>query len=213
MEKELYTHLQSLPVIKGIIQVGASSGQEVGGFKSFTNNIILCEPLPHLNTMLANSNPDCLVIPYAIGSSDEEEVDFYIASNNGESSSLKEPINHLTIYPNVKFDKSNKIKVRVRKFKSVVEEFNIDPKQYNVLTIDTQGNDLQVIKGFEDLITGFDLVIAEFDNVELYREGDTSAEMEKYLTALGFVFVEIYGGDYGIKNGSGNIVFKNKKII
>ena len=201
MEKELYTHLQSLPVIKGIIQVGASSGQEVGGFKSFTNNIILCEPLPHLNTMLANSNPDCLVIPYAIGSSDEEEVDFYIASNNGESSSLKEPINHLTIYPNVKFDKSNNIKVRVRKFKSVVEEFNIDPKQYNVL------------KGFEDLITGFDLVIAEFDNVELYREGDTSAEMEKYLTALGFVFVEIYGGDYGIKNGSGNIVFKNKKII
>ena len=96
-------YFNQISSIKGVIQVGANLGQEVGLFKRYTNNIILIEPIPQLAQYLGNNHPDCLVIPCALGSIDSQ-MDLHLASNNGESSSLLKPLNHTVYYPDISFE-------------------------------------------------------------------------------------------------------------
>ena len=101
-------YINNIQNIKGIIQVGANSGQEVGLFKKFTNNIILIEPIPQLANYLNQIHPDCLVIPCGLGSTNNY-MDLHLASNGGESSSVLKPLSHLIYYPDVLFENSIKI--------------------------------------------------------------------------------------------------------
>jgi len=186
--------------INGIIQVGANSGQEVPFFEEYTNNIILIEPIKNLANFLKNTYPNYLIINCALGSSNSE-MEFHLASNNGESSSLLKPINHINYYPDIKFE--DRISIKVNRFDFLVNEMNIDIKTYNVLVTDTQGYDLEVIKGFGDYITNFNLIIAEYINSNLYENDNCLEDISNYLNSCGFNFIEKYGENLG----SGNAVF------
>lgn len=198
-------YINQIPNIKGIIQVGANSGQEVGFLKKFTNNIILIEPIPSLANHLAQSHPDCLILPCGLGFSNNI-MDLYLASNGGESSSILKPLNHIIHYPNIKFD--NQIKISVRTFESLINEYKIDMDIFNILISDTQGYDLEAIKGFGYYIQKIDLIIAEYINSDLYENDASLEDMVDYLTPLGFKLIDTFDENLG----AGNAVFKNKLI-
>ena len=163
--------------------------QEVELFKKFTNNVILIEPIPQLAHYLNQTHPDCLVLPYGLGSTNSE-MDFYLASNNGASSSLLKPLNHTLFYPDIKFESS--IKIPVRTFKSLISELDINIDSFNVLISDAQGYDLEAIKGFENYINNFNLIVAEYINSSLYENDGNLNNMVEYLTSFEFNLIETY---------------------
>jgi len=180
--------------IKGIIQVGANTGQEVSMFEQYTKNIMLIEPHPRIVDLLKTKYPKYTIIETALGNEDLER-DFYVASN-GESSSVLKPKQHLTIYPTITFNEIRK--VQVRKFKSL----EIDISGYNVVITDTQGCDLDVLKGFGELLNGIDLIISEYIDTELYENNQGLNLFIEYLT--NFKLIETFD----VNSGAGNAVFK-----
>jgi FkbM family methyltransferase len=196
-------YFDKLKTVKGIIQIGANLGQEISVFSNFTNNIILIEPIPNLATNLKNSFPHYMVLPYALGSTNSE-MDFYIASNNGASSSLLKPLNHPIFYPDIQF--SSPIKISVRTFESLIDELKIDMSLFNIIISDVQGYDLEAIKGFGNYICNFDLIIAEYINSSLYENDGNLHNINVYLSSFGFELVETYDENLG----AGNAVFLKK---
>jgi FkbM family methyltransferase len=194
-------YINNVQNIKGIIQIGANSGQEVGLFKKFTNNIILIEPIFQLANYLNQTHPDCLVIPCGLGSTNSM-MDLYLASNGGESSSVLKPLNHPVYYPDIIFDQS--IEIPVRTFESLVDEFNINMNSFNILVSDAQGYDLEAIKGFGSYITNFELIIAEYINSNLYENEASLKDMINYFTPLNFELIDTFDENLG----AGNAVFK-----
>lgn len=194
-------HINQVPSVRGIIQVGANSGQELGLFKRVTNNIILIEPIPQLSDYLKQSYPDCLVIPCGLGSTNST-MDLHLASNRGESSSVLKPSDHTKYYPDVLFEHS--IKIPIRTFESIIAEYQINMDNFNVLISDTQGYDLEAIKGFGLYITKVELIIAEYINSNLYENNASLQDMIDYLSPLGFTLVTTFDENLG----AGNAVFK-----
>ena len=196
-------YINKISPIKGIIQVGANSGQEVGLFKTFTNNIILIEPIFQLANYLIQTHPNCLVIPCGLGSTNSI-MDLHLASNGGESSSVLKPLNHITYYPDITFD--NLTKIPIRTFESLIDEYKIDISNFNVLISDTQGYDLEAIKGFKHHIKNIELIIAEYINSDLYENNASLKDMEDYLFPLGFELLNTFDENLG----AGNAVFIKK---
>jgi len=188
--------------VKGIIQVGANTGQEVPIFEKYCQNVILVEPLQepllHLYNLLHLKNLQYIVIESALGIEDEEK-DFYLASN-GESSSLLKPNKHLVFYPTITFNDT--MKVKVQRFDTLVEKLKIDMNDYNVVVTDTQGCDLDVLKGFGNLINNIDLIISEYINTELYEGNQGLTLFKEYLKD--FELIETCDEN----NGAGNAIFK-----
>ena len=180
--------------VKGIIQVGANTGQEVPILEKYTQNIMLIEVHPHLINNLKLKFPNYIVIETALGNENTER-DFYLASN-GESSSLLKPNKHLDFYPTIKFNDT--MKVKVQRF----EDLGIDISSYNVLLTDTQGVDLDVLKGFGNLINNIDLIISEYINTELYEGNQGLNLFKEYLKD--FELIETCDENLG----AGNAIFK-----
>jgi len=197
-------YINEISNIKGIIQIGANSGQEVGYFSQLTNNIILIEPIPQLAEYLKKAYPNYTVLQYGLGSTNET-MDLHIASNNGESSSVLKPLNHPKYYPDILFGQS--IQIPIRTFESLIDELHININNFNILVSDTQGYDLEAIKGFKHHINNFELIIAEYINSNLYENDASLDDMINYLTPLGFQLIDTFDENIG----AGNAVFK--KII
>ena len=115
MEKNLFNHLSdtNLESPQGIFQVGASYGQELDLFKEYgVQNCILVEPLLDPFNYIASickNTPNHIAVNALCSDVIGEGVDFYIANNGGQSSSMLRPLNHLKIFENVKFDSQIKL--------------------------------------------------------------------------------------------------------
>lgn len=196
----LYRHLKRVKKIKGIIQVGANNGQEVDLFLRFSKKLILFEPIPKLATELRRKYSGFQVFAMALGSSDGE-MSLFLASNNGESSSLLPPTGHKILYPGITF--KEQIQVPVRKFATLVKKQEIQVSDFNVLVADTQGYDLEVLKGFESHILNMDLIVLEYINSNLYENDSDLIAIQEYLQSFNFNLVETFDEN----NGAGNAVF------
>ena len=186
--------------VKGIIQAGANSGQEVSLFLQYTNDIILCEPIPQHAEALSRQYPGVRVFNMALGSTDGNGV-LHIASNSGESSSLLTPMDHLIHYRDVKFNSD--ISVQIKRLDTLIEENAIDMSKYNVLVTDTQGYDLEVIKGLGRHLLSIDLIISEYINTNLYAGNAGLESFKQYLGPEGFNLKETSDEC----RGAGNAIF------
>lgn len=188
MNKIFDRHFNELKEVRGIIQVGTNNGMEIPYFEQYTKNIVLVEPLPGMVDILNSNYPNYKVIPLALGNVDDIK-EFHVAINGGASSSLLKPKLHLDYYPEITF--YDKINVNVRKFTSIREEYSIDTKKFNVLMTDTQGYDLEVMKGFGNDIYDFDLIICEFINVDYYEGNASLNDIENFLSKKNFKLIEV----------------------
>jgi FkbM family methyltransferase len=172
--------------IKGIVQVGANTGQECFLFRNYTNNIICFEPLKSQFNYLKKNNPEITCYNIALGDENETK-EMYIASNNGESSSFLKPLNHLNEFTHIHFQKSND-SFEIKRFDSL----NINLENYNTLVSDTQGYELNVFKGFGEKLNQIDSIYVEYINSSQY-EGDSSlTEIENYLSQYGFKLLKLF---------------------
>ncbi len=105
---------------------------------------------------------------------------FHVADNEGQSSSLRRPKEHLIQHPEVGFGET--VEVTVRK----LSELPIDYSLTNLLVLDVQGAELDVLRGGAEVLGAFDYIVAEVQRAELYEGGALLPELQEWLALHGF---------------------------
>jgi FkbM family methyltransferase len=182
-----------LPPPTGIVQVGASSGQEMGEFlRQGVRRGIFIEPLPQPFELLAGvcrRIPNFIAVNTLCTATTGQTVDFHVASNGGQSSSTLEPLNHLSQFDYVKFDK--KIQLVGNRLDDVITFVKANGharacEPIDLIYMDTQGSELQVLEGAPRTLATARYVITEVTRNQLYKGAPTLAELSAYLEGRGY---------------------------
>tara|TARA_B000000565_G_C23748097_1_gene363618 strand:- start:33 stop:770 length:738 start_codon:yes stop_codon:yes gene_type:complete len=171
--------------VKSVVHIGAHLGQEVLFYKQHgVDEIYLFEPQKQFyNELLKkfNSDKSIKIHNFAIGSK-KQLSKIYISSNDGASSSLLPPKEHLNFYPDIVF--SNEEIVKVEKLS------NFKISNFDLMVVDTQGYELDVLKGSGDFLEKFNYLILEINLRELYQDNPTVTDLDEYLSKYGFLRVK-----------------------
>ena len=103
--------------IKGVIHIGGHFGEEVQEYAdNGIRDIILFEPLVEnfnvLREHVQNIDADIRAYQVALGSKSGRAI-MYVSSNNRESSSILKPKVHLQHHPDIHFNSTEQVHVRV----------------------------------------------------------------------------------------------------
>lgn len=205
--------------IHGVIHVGAHRGQELENYiKLNCKNIILFEPLKtnyeFLLKKIQNTNHHkCKIETYntALGNM-IGEIEMFLSTNDLESSSILEPMEHKKIFRHVNFE-SSKTTVKIDRLDSYKNNCNF-------LNLDTQGYELEVLKGSIDTLKQIDYIYSEVTTKELYRNNVKVADLDLFLNKYGFKRAYTHWDDkyqnmgdaFYVKNFSLNFNFIIKKL-
>lgn len=179
---QLEFRARMLPVVTGIVHVGANTGQEAGIYRSITNGPCLyVEPIDSVFEVLAsrlrvgeNEHP----IKAVCSDQDDAEVEFKISSNAGESSSLLDLGRHADLYPGVTYVQT--VRMRTSRLDTILQRFKPDPMP-NLLVIDVQGAELLVLHGASGILDHVDAVFCEVSSTPLYEGGCTLDQIAAFL--------------------------------
>ena len=182
--------------INGVLHIGAHHGQEYEMYKKYKiSKCIFFEPVKNtFNVLLEKfaNNDEIILINKALGNS-IKDIDMFIeTANHGQSSSILKPKIHLTQYPYIKFNSTEKVSM------ITLDSYNPD-KIYNFINIDVQGYELEVFKGAEKTLEQIDYIMTEVNKDEVYEKCAKIWELDSYLEKYGFVRVEEKwsGGTWG----------------
>lgn len=122
----------------------------------------------------------------ACGSQHGEATMFQETANDGQSNSLLKPKNHLRLHPEIRFHQVTKVKV------CPLSAIVYSP-EYNFLSIDVQGFELEVLKGAERTLKYIDYILCEVNAIgaEVYEGATDIIQIRKFLEDRGFHSVQI----------------------
>lgn len=169
--------------INCVIDVGADKGHYALTLRNagYTGRIVSIEPLPHVFAELqqrASADTSWLAFNYALGEKDEtRDINIFAAS---DLSSFLSPSGNMA--SNIADSYITRTEsINVRRLDSVFDEFSNGVSEPRVfLKLDTQGYDINVIKGAGDSLRHVHALQSELSVIPLY-EG-----MPDYLEALAF---------------------------
>lgn len=176
---------------KGVICIGANLGQEVEGWISLgIRDFILFEPVSatfkKLERIISNKQGNYKLFNFALGNI-TGEVEMYVETcHQGKSSSILEPLLHLVQYPDIEFEGRETVKI------DKLDNIEYDRIAYDKLHIDTQGFELEVLKGAENSLKFIEEMTIEVYRKELYRGCPMIEETTKFLIDHGFYIQDIF---------------------
>lgn len=160
------------------IDVGAWDGQEISNTYMLETQLnwtgICIEPLPEQFQKLQSCR-SAICLPLAAYSQSDLEFDFVIAEG------LSGIVNCIDCHKHVL--NKNKIKVKTKTLTDIMDQYN-SPKFIEYLSIDTEGSELEVLKGINWDKYSFGYINIEHNNVEPRR-----SEMRQYLITKGYKFL------------------------
>ena len=171
----------------GVIHVGANSGQEKELYRHYNLKVAWVEPIPEVFAQLEvniKDFPKQKAYQYLITDQHNKEYQFNVANNFGASSSILEFKQHKDIWPNVKFE--GKINLTSVTLKTFIKNENIDLSKFDTLIMDTQGSELLVLKGAEDLLNHFQFIKTEAADFEAYENCCQVKDLDRYLATFNF---------------------------
>lgn len=173
------------------VKIALDVGANVGQYRNFLRNavgfgglVVSFEPVAALAANLkqcAASDPSWLVFDIALGSQDGI-AEFNVMKATVFSSFRQPSHDHLIDEGNV-IDRVEQ--VQVRRLDSVLGAIDPDAKSDIFLKLDTQGHELEVIKG----ISSFDrirLIQSEMSLIPIYKETPSMADSIRLFQELGF---------------------------
>lgn len=190
--------------IKSVAHIGAHWGEEMADYVAHgVERIVLFEPLAaNCKTILRNMADlqagrhrleyiDVSLYQTALGAEDKDEVILSVSSNDGQSSSILEPLHHLTQYPWITFKDKEKA--------SLKRLDGLSLGHFDMLNIDVQGYELEVLKGAVETLKSVKLVLVEVNQEELYRGCPMVEELDEFLSqfALERKWTNWAGGTWG----------------
>lgn len=184
--------------IKGVIHVGAFDGSELVHYRKLNLfNTILFEPQQVMyNIVRHKCIADEVVYNFALGSQNFE-TEMFISDKEGgmangatQSSSILEPNVHLAEHPEVTFP--DKEKIKVVRFDDFVKSTDINVENYNMINIDVQGYELEALKGFGDYLKNIDIIIAEVNRDDVYKDCARIEDIDNYLSNYSMKMASVY---------------------
>jgi FkbM family methyltransferase len=170
--------------INGIIQIGAHLGNEYESLKNISPNFLMFEPqkmiYQKLNEKLG-SNKNVTIVNAALGSEKKKAVMYTEQVNQGQSSSILPPALHLLQYPTIQFNDAEEVDVMI-----LDEYIKENPNNYNLMTLDVQGYELEVLKGCKTVLQQVDYILCEVNRAELYLGCAMIEQIDEFLKEYGF---------------------------
>ena len=199
--------IQLMP--KDVLDIGAHTGQFYKWAKSAWPycNVFMIEANPlHENTLLnltANTKDEYMIS--ALGDK-EREVTFYTRSDkpHTEGNSYYKEANYWDI-PQLVQEET----VTLKKLDDIFDE----QKVFDLVKMDTQGSELDILKGGKKLITKATAVILEVAYIEYNLGAPTSDEVIKHMNSIGFEEIMSIGEHYeGEEISQKDLLFLNKEL-
>ncbi len=176
-----------LTEVSGVVHVGANIGQEREIYNQFGLNVIWIEPIPNVFEQLKNNLKgynNQQAIQALITDVENKTYEFYIANNNGASSSIYELKDHKDIWPDINYTKS--ISLNSITLTSLFKRESIDASKYQALIMDTQGSELLVLNGSLPILKHFKYVKTEVADFESYKGCCTLSQMRDFMFENGY---------------------------
>lgn len=173
--------------VRGVIHVGANTGQERNAYGAHGLSVLWIEPIPEVFGELlvniatfARQRAICALVTDSDGSAHS----LHIANNHGQSSSMLPLKHHVDVWPEVRFDRT--ILLSGWTLPSLLEQNGIDSRAYDALVLDTQGSELLVLRGAAAMLHSFRYVKVEASDFEVYEGCCTLVELSSFLALHGF---------------------------
>jgi FkbM family methyltransferase len=172
---------------RGVIHVGANSGQERDLYAQYRLPTIWIEPIPEVYEQLVRNisgYADQCAFHALVTDVDGKSYEFQISNNAGESSSIFDLEDHRQIWPEVSYER--RVTLKSITLASLVEQHAINMGRFDTLVLDTQGSELLVLQGAEPILRHIDQVRTEAADFQSYRGGARLVEISEFLSARGF---------------------------
>ncbi len=186
-----------------ILDIGCYDGKDSKQLADVWNTEVHCfEPDPlSQDIFIANHGNDKRLKLYGCALSDVDgEIEFY-QSNHPQSNSIKEPLEHLNVFPTIKFDE--KITVTSQRldtwYRHVLRDKTID-----FIWADVNGAEHDLIKGGQIALANTRYLYIETAKTELYLNQQHYSFLERDLPDFKILFMDNWGANFG------NILLKNK---
>lgn len=174
--------------ITGVIQAGAHQGSEFENYfikDPDIKYIILFEPDPDSFKILkqktdsVETDKKVFTINKGLGPFTCEMTLHKETSNNGQSNSVLKPKVHLQEYPNIVFNNEVKIKI------DPLDRYECSA-DFNFLTIDVQGFELEVLRGARKTLNNIQWLMLEVNRAEGYENCAQIDEIDDFLSKYNF---------------------------
>lgn len=181
---------------KGVLHIGASTGQEALKYKELgIERVIWIEAIhdvfeglcKHLHDIGCDGD-GITCINACVSDVDGKEVMFNISNNEAQSSSFLELGHHKIIHPTV--DYIGQVKLFTKRVSTILVENDLDLYGIDFLNADLQGAELLAIKGMGEIIRKFKYCYLEVNKKETYIGCPLIEEVDEYLAIFGFKRVE-----------------------
>lgn len=174
--------------VKGVIHIGANTGQERFFYLANKISALWVEPIPEVFHKLSfniKNIPHQRALNYLISDVDNQTFDFHVTDNDGESSSLFQLDKHKLLWPEVHHSRT--IQLMSIRLDSMLSKENIDISKYDALVIDTQGAELLALKGADSIIHHFKYIKLEVADFQSYVGNCTLDEINQFMHQHQFV--------------------------
>lgn len=183
--------------VTGVIHVGGHIGQEMETYKkNNVTNLIVFEPqkvpFQKLSSVVKSVGFDNVtLVNKALGNSCKTVE--MTCNDDGLCSSILNPKHVLEQYPNIIFDRKETVEMVT--MDSVIAQDH----SFNFLNMDTQGYELEVLKGARKTLEMIDCVYTEVNNTEVYEDNALIEEIDDFLKDYDMIRVETdwMGGTWG----------------
>lgn len=178
-----YKHKYNFNNVTGVIHVGAHHGQEYEMYMQEFGQMPThwFEPLSEAYSVLRENigaKPQVRTYKCALGPSRSVSKIWKDSGNDGQSSSLMKPKDHLEQWPHIEFNQSEEVLVET------LDSFRISDS--NLIVIDAQGYELEVLKGSEETLKRMDHVFCEVNVTEIYEGCPSLDDLDAFLSERGF---------------------------
>lgn len=173
--------------VPGVVHVGANSGQERDVYRDYGLRVLWIEAIDEVFGELVKNitgHTKQKAFCALVTDQDNAEYQFYVANNDGASSSIYQLGECLDIWPELNYLSSRRL--RSTRLDSLLRREGISPSNYPALVIDVQGAELLVLKGAGQMLGEFRFVKAEAADFESYIHCDKLEDLRQYLEPFGF---------------------------
>ena len=119
-----------------------------------------------------------------LGNRAEPACEFFLANNEGASSSLYALAEAHLIWPEIKMNRS--LKLPKITLPEALANSGIPPKQFDTLVMDVQGAELEILMGIPRLEEQFIRIQLETSDFPVYRGAPLKDEIDRYLFRRGY---------------------------
>lgn len=174
---------------ESVVHVGANVGQERDMYQHMDLTVAWIEPITEVFLQLRENltdYPKQRALQALVTDRDGAIHQMHVASNNGESSSILKPAEHLSLWPDISFATS--LSLTSVTLPTLIERESVQLSNRNALVIDTQGSELMVLQGARTVLPEFLYVKVEAPDFEGYENCASIDSIEKFMTDNGFKF-------------------------